>query len=22
YRKPQTYTDLISLDVEAPFKRN
>ncbi|EAV9811547.1 carbon-nitrogen hydrolase family protein [Listeria monocytogenes] len=22
YRKPHTYTDLISLDVEAPFKRN
>ncbi|EDG4114258.1 carbon-nitrogen hydrolase family protein [Listeria monocytogenes] len=22
YRKPQTYTDLISLDVKAPFKRN
>ncbi|EHL2642136.1 carbon-nitrogen hydrolase family protein, partial [Listeria monocytogenes] len=22
YRKPHTYTDLISLDVKAPFKRN
>ncbi|MBC1762599.1 carbon-nitrogen hydrolase family protein [Listeria welshimeri] len=22
YRKPQTYTDLISSDVKAPFKRN
>ncbi|EAD5705856.1 carbon-nitrogen hydrolase family protein [Listeria innocua] len=22
YRKPQTYTDLISLDVKEPFKRN
>lgn len=22
YRQPQTYTDLISSDVKAPFKRN